>query len=105
MTDGYLQVTHRRRSGKGGPGAGRPAKHYEATGKEVQVQFPARRYDLLAELLVRVVQRLAPDAAAEIAEEIGRETVDYVANINKYYLAYKLQYESYRRRQAAKQDS
>jgi len=39
------------------------------------------------------------------AEEIGRETVDYVANINKYYLAYKLQYESYRQRQAAKSAS
>ncbi len=39
------------------------------------------------------------------AEEIGRETVDYVANINKYYLAYKLQYESYRQRQAAKRAS
>ena len=73
VADGYLQVTHRRRSGKGGPGAGRPAKHYEATEKEVQVQFPARRYDLLSELLVRVVQRLAPEDAAEIAEEIGRE--------------------------------
>ena len=73
MSDGYLQVTHRRRSGKGGPGAGRPAKHYEATGKEVQVQFPVRRYDLLSELLVRVVERIAPQDAAEIAEEIGRE--------------------------------
>ncbi len=73
VADGYLQVTHRRRSGKGGPGAGRPAKHYEATGKEVQVQFPARRYDLLSELLVRVVQRLAPEDAAAIAEEVGRE--------------------------------
>jgi hypothetical protein len=39
------------------------------------------------------------------AQEIGRETVDYVANINKYYLAYKLQYESYRQRQAAKDNS
>jgi membrane-bound lytic murein transglycosylase MltF len=28
------------------------------------------------------------------AEEIGRETVDYVANINKYYLAYRLQYDA-----------
>jgi len=28
------------------------------------------------------------------AEEIGRETVDYVANINKYYLAYRLQYQA-----------
>jgi membrane-bound lytic murein transglycosylase MltF len=36
------------------------------------------------------------------AEEIGRETVDYVANINKYYLAYKLQYQAYRDRQAAR---
>jgi membrane-bound lytic murein transglycosylase MltF len=33
------------------------------------------------------VERLA-------AEEIGRETVDYVANINKYYLAYRLQYDA-----------
>jgi predicted ArsR family transcriptional regulator len=73
VADGYLQVTHRRRSGKGGPGAGRPAKHYEATGKEVQVQFPALRYDLLAELLVRVVERIAPKDAADIAEQIGRE--------------------------------
>ena len=73
VVDGYLQVTHRRRSGKRGPGAGRPAKHYESTGKEVQVQFPARRYDLLSELLVRVVHRLAPDDAAAIAEEIGHE--------------------------------
>ena len=80
VADGYLQVTHRRRSGKGGPGAGRPAKHYEATTKEVQVQFPARRYDLLAELLVRVVHRLAPEDAATIAEEIGREYGAELAN-------------------------
>lgn len=73
VTDGYLRVTHRRRSGKQGPGAGRPAKHYEPTSKEVSVQFPARRYDLLAELLARVVKRVAPEDAAEIAEDVGRE--------------------------------
>jgi membrane-bound lytic murein transglycosylase MltF len=37
------------------------------------------------------------------AEELGREPVDYVANINKYYLAYKLHYESERERLAAKE--
>ena len=37
------------------------------------------------------------------AEEIGRETVDYVANINKYYLAYRMQYESAQARQAVKE--
>ncbi len=71
--DGYLQVTRRRPSGRTGPGAGRPAKHYEPTRKNVSVEFPARRYDLLAELLLRVIERIAPDNAAEIADEIGRE--------------------------------
>lgn len=73
VENGYLQVTRRRRSERRGPGAGRPAKYYETTGKEISVQFPARRYDLLAELLARVVERVAPDSAAEIAEQIGRE--------------------------------
>ena len=73
VADGYLQVTRRRPSGRTGPGAGRPAKHYEPTRKNVSVQFPARRYDLLAELLLRVIERIAPDDAATIADEIGRE--------------------------------
>ncbi len=73
VDDGYLQVGHRRRSGRSGPGAGRPAKHYEITAKEVSVQFPRRRYDLLSELLLRVVERVAPDLAADVAEQVGRE--------------------------------
>ncbi|UCB47647.1 MAG: hypothetical protein JSW56_10725 [Deltaproteobacteria bacterium] len=32
------------------------------------------------------------------SERIGRETVEYVANINKYYVAYKLQYEANQQR-------
>lgn len=39
------------------------------------------------------------------AEEIGRETVDYVANINKYYLAYRLQYEAAQGREAVRMGS
>lgn len=73
VADGYLRVTHRRKPGKNGPGAGRPAKHYEPTRKEVSVQFPARRYDLLSELLLRVVERLDPEVARQTAEEIGVE--------------------------------
>lgn len=73
VTDGYLQVTRRRPAGRSGPGAGRPAKHYEPTRKNVSVQFPARRYDLLAELLLRVIERVSPDSASTIAEEVGRE--------------------------------
>lgn len=73
VADGFLRVTHRRRNDRRGPGAGRPAKHYEPTAKEISVQFPVRRYDLLAELLVRVVERIAPDDAGATAEEVGRE--------------------------------
>ncbi len=73
VADGYLQVTRRRSSGRTGPGAGRPAKHYEPTRKNVSVEFPARRYDLLAELLLRVIERIAPDNAGAVADEIGRE--------------------------------
>jgi predicted ArsR family transcriptional regulator len=73
VADGYLQVTRRRPAGRTGPGAGRPAKHYEPTRKNVSVQFPARRYDLLSELLLQIIERIAPDTASEIAVEIGRE--------------------------------
>ncbi len=73
VTDGYLQVTHRRRPGKQGPGAGRPAKHYEPTPKEVSVQFPARRYDLLSELLLRIVERFDAGQARALAEDVGYE--------------------------------
>ena len=36
------------------------------------------------------------------SERIGRETVTYVANIYKYYVAYRLIVEENDRRQAAK---
>lgn len=71
--DGYLEVTRKRPEGKSGPGAGRPAKCYAATTKEIELHFPARRYDLLSELLVRVIERIAPDNLADIAAEVGRE--------------------------------
>jgi predicted ArsR family transcriptional regulator len=71
--DGYVRVSKRRPLGAAGPGAGRPAKCYEATSKEIDLHFPARRYDLLAELLVQVVERVAPENLSEVAQEVGRE--------------------------------
>jgi predicted ArsR family transcriptional regulator len=71
--DGYLEVTRRRPEGKSGPGAGRPAKCYTATSKEIELHFPARRYDLLSELLVRVIERIDPGNLADIAADVGRE--------------------------------
>jgi membrane-bound lytic murein transglycosylase MltF len=39
------------------------------------------------------------------AREIGRETVQYVANILKYYLAYSLSAEQEKKRQQAREES
>ena len=73
--DGYLEITRRRPDGKSGPGAGRPAKCYTATAKEIDLHFPARRYDLLSELLVRMIERIDPgnigDFGAEVEMHLG----------------------------------
>jgi len=71
--EGYLEVTRRRQTGKSGPGAGRPAKCYSATDKEIDLRFPTRRLDLLVDLLVRTVLHLAPDDGTDVALEIGRD--------------------------------
>src|SRR5207342_564914 len=43
---GLLEVEYHRRSGRSGPGAGRPAKFYRrARGLETSVSLPPRRYD------------------------------------------------------------
>lgn len=71
--DGWLVVSQRRSSGKAGPGAGRPAKTYEASKREVSIHFTPRRYELLVDLLMRVLARLAPDEVSSVAQEIGFE--------------------------------
>lgn len=69
--DGYLRVSASK--GKGGPGAGRPAKGYEATSKEVSVHFAPQRSEMLVELLMRVLERVSKDDLSAIAEEVGRQ--------------------------------
>lgn len=68
--DGYLQVSH---GAAGGPGAGRPAKRYEATAKEVSVHFAPRRFEMLTEMLLQVLEELGPENVSLIAEKVGRE--------------------------------
>src|SRR5688500_9462701 len=48
---GLLSVAYARRSGRTGPGAGRPAKLYERTDHEVAVSVPPRDYSVAARLL------------------------------------------------------
>ena len=58
--DGLLDSFYARVSGRRGPGAGRPAKLYRRTDREIAVSLPDREYQLAG--------RLMADAIAESAE-------------------------------------
>jgi predicted ArsR family transcriptional regulator len=51
MDEGLLDVIYQRRTGRTGPGAGRPAKLYQRSQHHVAVSLPQRRYDLAGQLL------------------------------------------------------
>ncbi len=79
VEQGLLDVVYARRSGRSGPGAGRPAKLYRRSAREISVNLPERRYDLAGRLLAGAIERAAhtgesaPDILAEHAREAGVE--------------------------------
>lgn len=52
---GLLDVTFRRLSGRAGPGAGRPAKLYSRSTREVELTLPARNYEIAARLFAEAL--------------------------------------------------
>src|SRR5919199_4284201 len=54
--DGLLEARYERRSGRRGPGAGRPAKHYVRVNRQPELSLPARDYATLAELLASAIE-------------------------------------------------
>jgi predicted ArsR family transcriptional regulator len=79
VADGLLEVSYERRSGRTGPGAGRPAKLYRRAASPVAVSLPERHYDLAAELLAAAVEEAessaepARDVLGRLAHRRGRE--------------------------------
>ena len=75
--DGLLSVAYARRSGRTGPGAGRPAKLYERSDRELAVSVPPRDYGLAARLLAHAAtqdeQGATRRALREAADSLGRE--------------------------------
>jgi predicted ArsR family transcriptional regulator len=70
---GFLDVALERRSGRQGPGAGRPAKVYRVAPELEGVEFPDRRLAELIGLLVkRVPARGRLKALRETGEDFGR---------------------------------
>jgi predicted ArsR family transcriptional regulator len=54
--ESLLDVVYERRTGRAGPGAGRPAKLYRRSAKQVAVSLPDRRYELAGRLLAQAVE-------------------------------------------------
>jgi predicted ArsR family transcriptional regulator len=79
VTDGLLDVRFERRTGRQGPGAGRPAKLYTRSRRAVHVSLPPRDYELAARLLARAAQsdpsarRALFDEAYRFGRDVGDE--------------------------------
>src|SRR5215213_5987261 len=87
VDDGLLEPRYHRRSGRRGPGAGRPAKHYVRADRRLELNLPARDYATLAELLAAAVEAdrtgaaegALDRAAATLGAELGIEAASRTA--------------------------
>lgn len=65
-----LETSYARPSGRGGPGAGRPAKQYRPASRGLHVSVPPREYRLLAELLATAT---VADGSGEVETRLAAE--------------------------------
>jgi predicted ArsR family transcriptional regulator len=71
---GLLAVSYERRTGRSGPGAGRPAKTYSVLPQLESIEFPADPSEPVAALLVdALVARAGDEPLREVGVEFGRE--------------------------------
>ena len=73
VADGLLEAEFRRLTGRRGPGAGRPAKLYRRSARQVSVTLPPRQYELAAQIMAAALDRGGtPEALAAAAADLGR---------------------------------
>ncbi|HKE52013.1 MAG TPA: helix-turn-helix domain-containing protein [Actinomycetes bacterium] len=81
---GLLETEFRRLTGRRGPGAGRPAKLYRRSSRELQVSLPERRYDVAGRVLADAVWSASSqdvpidEAVATSARDLGRSLASRV---------------------------
>jgi predicted ArsR family transcriptional regulator len=86
VEDGLLDVDYARPPGRGGPGAGRPAKLYHRAARDLAVSLPERDYELAGRLLAQAVTeadrsgRPVREALADAAEDAGRSLATEARN-------------------------
>ena len=75
VDDGLLEVEFARRTGRQGPGAGRPAKLYRRASRELAVTLPERRYELAGQLMAGAIAD-ARSTGQPVAEALDRAARD-----------------------------
>ncbi len=81
---GLLDVEFERRTGRSGPGAGRPAKLYRRAERDIRVNLPERSYELAGQLLAQAVDEAESSGesprtvlarlASQLGHDIGHQT-------------------------------
>ncbi len=84
VDEGLLEVVYERRTGRSGPGAGRPSKLYRRSPDHIAVSLPERRYELAARLLADAFHEaetagqppraVLNQRARELGKELGQTT-------------------------------
>ncbi|MEV6107032.1 helix-turn-helix domain-containing protein [Streptomyces sp. NPDC051940] len=88
--ESLLDVVYERRSGRTGPGAGRPAKLYKRSPRQIAISLPERNYELAGRLLAQaleesettgepvrtVLHRKAHELGAQLAGDDGAGVLD-----------------------------
>jgi predicted ArsR family transcriptional regulator len=69
VDDELLEASFERRTGKSGPGAGRPAKLYRRSSLQLHVSVPPRDYEVPARLLAAAVERAG--AAGDVRQALA----------------------------------
>jgi predicted ArsR family transcriptional regulator len=79
VKEGLLEVTFRRPPGRGGPGAGRPAKRYRVSAADVSVSLPPRHYLLAAEILLHALNAFPKGKADNAVRTAARASGEQLA--------------------------
>lgn len=77
LTDeGLLDTCYERRTGRTGPGAGRPAKLYHRSDREIEITLPERQYAVAGHLLAAAIQDAESTGVAP-RDAVNRRAIEY----------------------------
>lgn len=71
--EGLLEFEFKRLTGRSGPGAGRPAKLYRRSERQIEVSLPQREYDLAGALLAGAIDA-AESGGRSVRQELERSS-------------------------------